>query len=224
MASSMLLRRSIFRNCISARPTVRRISSSSKVECAHVAPWLLIEDSVEDDNKVYNFYSMADKKVIKKKGKSSKSSKDIGMVVGSSHGWLALCNLCNSGGGRSSFKNNNNMYLSSYRPPPKKTAVVPLCLSVRKIGCSTAAPVALTRGLRLAIFSTKKFTWTLCIPRDKSCCSAQTIPTTTSSVGISRTSRIRNGFGRQDATSATSDSPANGSTSYSRSIRNGSSS
>ncbi|KAL7116439.1 hypothetical protein ACP275_03G005000 [Erythranthe tilingii] len=109
MASSML-RRSIFRNLICARPTLgRRISSSS--EHAAAAPWLLIEDSVEDGVLYNNFYSMSDKKIIKKEAKYTKSStKDIGMVVGSSHGWLALCNS----GGSSFNNNNNNMYL--YNP------------------------------------------------------------------------------------------------------------
>ncbi|XP_012857515.1 PREDICTED: uncharacterized protein LOC105976800 [Erythranthe guttata] len=53
------------------------------------APWLLIENRIEDivNNKCYNFYSMSDQSI---RHESKDGRAEDGILVGSSHGWLAL--------------------------------------------------------------------------------------------------------------------------------------
>ncbi|KAL7116440.1 hypothetical protein ACP275_03G005100 [Erythranthe tilingii] len=89
MASSILRRGSIFRNLIcGGRPTLRRRISSFAD-----SPMLLIGYTLQDNGKakldtLYEFYRLADKKVIRRKQPDGKLRN--GILVGVSNGWLAL--------------------------------------------------------------------------------------------------------------------------------------
>ncbi|KAL9154079.1 hypothetical protein ABFS82_10G090600 [Erythranthe guttata] len=91
MASFILLRRLIYpaavRSCCNwISPAgicsgARRISSSSS---AAAPPWLMIDGSKKDS---YKFYNLADKQVV---SVGKKREEEDGVLVGSSHGWLAF--------------------------------------------------------------------------------------------------------------------------------------
>ncbi|EYU44771.1 hypothetical protein MIMGU_mgv11b020336mg [Erythranthe guttata] len=127
---SLILSRWIRRNWNCTRPAVRQISSSSSSSSAATAtvtaPWLKIKDSVEDDvNMFYNFFNVADKTV--EKIAKDEISKKGGLVVGSSHGWLALYKQRTKSEDNYDLLLHNPLSHRSVNLPSIETLSIPTC-------------------------------------------------------------------------------------------------
>ncbi|XP_012853424.1 PREDICTED: uncharacterized protein LOC105972980 [Erythranthe guttata] len=77
MALSLISRRSSYRNWISN-------TAQKKASAYGVEPWLMIKDGCGEEDGVDMFYSVAENQGLRVRGED-------GAVVGSSHGWVALC-------------------------------------------------------------------------------------------------------------------------------------